>query len=56
MPAEKVAFYNRIDTGIFLCFLELCLNSAGYSFQRDLFADEGCEEELVLNAVYTLEK
>lgn len=25
MPADKVSFYNQIDMGIFLCFLELCL-------------------------------
>lgn len=25
MPAAKVTFYNKIDIGIFLCFLELCM-------------------------------
>lgn len=56
MPAEKVAFYNRIDTGIFLCFLELCLDHEGYEYSRQLFPDEGMEAELTLNAVYTSEK
>ena len=56
MPAEKVAFYNRIDTGIFLCFLELCLDHEGYHYSKQLFPDEGMEAELTLNAVYTLEK
>lgn len=40
MPADKVAYYNRIDMGIFLCFLELCLAERGIPFQRQLFADE----------------
>lgn len=40
MPADKVSFYNRIDIGIFLCFLELCLQHNGMAFQRELFADE----------------
>ena len=27
MPPERVAFLNRIDVGIFLCFLDICLNN-----------------------------
>ncbi|MBQ8247265.1 MAG: nitroreductase [Lachnospiraceae bacterium] len=55
MPADKVAYYNRIDIGIFLCFLELCLTEKGISFERELFTDtaeDNCEE--VLTARYTL--
>ena len=55
MPADKVAFYNRIDFGIFLCFLELCLTEKGISFERELFTDtaeDECEE--VLTAKYKL--
>ena len=55
MPADKVAHYNRIDIGIFLCFLDLCLMENSLSFERELFADtaeDDCEE--VLTARYTL--
>ena len=55
MPADKVAYYNRIDIGIFLCFLELCLTEKGISFERELFTDtaeDECEE--VLTAKYKL--
>ena len=53
MPADKVAHYNRIDIGIFLCFLELCLMQDDISYERELFTDtaeDDCEE--VLTAKY----
>lgn len=40
MPADKVSYYNRIDMGIFLLFLELCLTHEGYGFERRLYTDE----------------
>ena len=46
---------NRIDIGIFLCFLDLCLMKNDISFERELFTDnakDDCEE--VLTAKYTL--
>ena len=52
MPIEMVQYYNRIDIGIFLCFLELCLNHRGIEYERELFADNGGEETTVLNAIY----
>ncbi|MBQ6333544.1 MAG: nitroreductase [Erysipelotrichaceae bacterium] len=54
MPANMVAFYNRIDMGIILCFLELCLSKKGIEFERKMYVDEGNDEELNLNAVYVL--
>lgn len=37
----KAAFYfNRIDMGIFLCFLEICMAEKGISAARELFPDE----------------
>ncbi|MBR5048566.1 MAG: nitroreductase [Erysipelotrichaceae bacterium] len=54
MPADQVAFYNRIDIGIFLCFLELCLQNRSIGFQRELFIDRGGSEEMTLNAVYRI--
>lgn len=50
MPADKVAHYNKIDIGIFLCFLEICFEHNHISFDRELFADNGddsSEETLV---------
>ena len=55
MPADKVVHYNRIDIGIFLCFLELCLMQSGILYERELFTDTAesdCEE--VLTAKYKL--
>ena len=55
MPADKVSYYNRIDIGIFLCFLDLCLTQNGIVFEREFFADnvdDSCEE--ILAAQYRL--
>lgn len=52
MPADKVSFYNQIDMGIFLCFLELCLLNESISFQLELKHDKGLDEEKTLYAVY----
>ncbi|MBR5437922.1 MAG: nitroreductase, partial [Clostridia bacterium] len=54
MPADKVSFYNRIDIGIFLCFMELCMEKEGIAFERRLFSDEGKDEVLTLNAEYEI--
>lgn len=62
MPVDKVAYYNRIDVGIFLCFLELCLKQNGICFTRELFPDNAentgttnnKEQEEILFAKYTL--
>lgn len=37
MPPPKRPYYNTIDLGIFLCFLELSLTHGGRAFQRALF-------------------
>ena len=52
MPADMVSYYNRIDIGIFLCFLELCLKHRDIDFERELFTDHGSDETTVLNAIY----
>ena len=56
MPADKVSLYNRIDLGIFLCFVDLCLEHQGISMRRELFPDHGEDQEYVLNAVYHCER
>ncbi|MDO4556537.1 MAG: nitroreductase family protein [Lachnospiraceae bacterium] len=54
MPADKVSYYNQIDMGIFLCFLDLCLQNEKISYEVELFKDNGLDEEKTLNAVYRL--
>lgn len=40
MPARAAAYYNRIDIGIFLCILEICMAEQKIAVKRELFADE----------------
>ena len=54
MPINKVTYYNRIDIGIFLLFVELCLEHRGYSFERQLFDDD--DQEKTLTALYSIKK
>lgn len=54
MPADKVSYYNRIDIGIFMCFLDICLKEKGISYKRTLYEDCGTDEEKTLNAEYFL--
>ncbi|MBE6117722.1 MAG: nitroreductase [Erysipelotrichaceae bacterium] len=44
MPAAAVGYYNRIDIGIFLCILEICMAEKEIVFTRELFIDEGDEQ------------
>lgn len=53
MPADKVSFYNRIDIGIFLLILEVCLKHGGIVFERTLFENKK-EEEKNLVAIYAI--
>lgn len=52
MPADKVSYYNQIDIGIFLCFMELCLNKNNIEFRRELFVEEDESQEKNLTARY----
>ena len=54
MPADKVSFYNRIDIGIFICFMDICLEHNGIGFEKTLYSDAGDDKELVLTAKYRL--
>ena len=54
MPAAAVAYYNRIDIGIYLCILEICLYKNGIKFERELFTDNGDEAEMTKAAVYKM--
>ena len=52
MPKDMVIYYNQIDIGIFLCFLELCLNKNNISYNRSIFVEENPEKENNLTAIY----
>lgn len=54
MPADKVSYYNQIDIGIFLCFLELCLEHSAVDFECTYFIDIGTDEEKTIVATYSL--
>lgn len=54
MPKNTALYFNRIDMGIFLSFLDLCLKHRGIAFRRELFCDGGDAQPLTLNAVYHL--
>lgn len=43
MPANKVNYYNRIDIGIFLFILEVCLEHEGIQTERILHEDTADE-------------
>jgi putative transposase len=55
MPADKVSFYNCIDMGIFICFMDICLGHSGIDFDKILYPDTGEDKEYVLNAKYKLD-
>ena len=44
MPAAAVAYYNRIDIGIYLLFIELCLTEQNIAFSRRLFLDDAADD------------
>jgi hypothetical protein len=56
MPKDMITYYNRIDIGIFLCFLELCLEHMNIPFTRELFVDQDDDAQETLTAVYSLNR
>ena len=54
MPKDKVIYYNQIDIGIFLCFLELCLANNNIKYDRSLYVEENHENEKNLVAIYKI--
>lgn len=55
MPRNMVIYYNQIDIGIFLCFLELCMDEKQIKYHRNLYVEENSENEKNLTAVYQLD-
>ena len=54
LPEILFSYYNRIDMGIFLYFLELCLEHKGINYNRTLYHDNSTKQERTLLAVYEL--
>lgn len=52
---ENAFYFNRIDIGIFICFLEIVLDYNNIIFNRQLFIDE-VDQEYTLFAKYELKK
>ena len=50
MPTIKVDYYNKIDIGIFLLFLELCLKENNVEYERQLLTDD--DSDKAINAIY----
>ncbi|MCI7802763.1 MAG: nitroreductase, partial [Erysipelotrichaceae bacterium] len=53
MPKNKVIFYNKIDMGIFLCFLNLCLVHEKIPYEMEFQSDTE-EQEKNLYAIYKI--
>ena len=56
MPKGASLYYNQIDIGIFMCFIELCLQHENTKYTRELFEDNQEYETSQLNCIYHLEK
>ena len=54
MPAKAVSYYNRIDIGIYLCILEICMDRNHIEFERTLFIDDGEDIEYTKSAEYRI--
>lgn len=46
IPKDKLSYYNRIDMGIFLLILELCLKHGNYQYIRTLYLDNDDDVKL----------
>lgn len=56
IPPSLVPYYQSIDIGIFLLFLELALEHANTKYCRTLYRDDQKDERNVLTAQYILQK
>ena len=54
MPKNMVIYYNQIDIGIFLCFMELCLKKNKLNYERNIYVEKNHELEKNLIATYKL--
>lgn len=54
MPVDMVKYYNQIDIGIFLCFLDLCLNKNNLKYKKTIQTEENPNNEKILTAIYKI--
>lgn len=54
IPASKLPFYNSIDMGICLCFLEIAMIHKGVEFGRELILEKELDSELIEIARYNV--
>ncbi len=54
MPKKSSIYFNQIDIGIFLCFLELSLEHYQFDYQKEIFEEINHDLELNLIAEYLL--
>lgn len=55
MNQDNAFYFNRIDIGIFICFLELVLDKNNIEYERELFIDN-INQEYSLFAKYELKR
>ncbi len=55
MSPENAKYFNRIDMGIYLAILELCLKHEGIGYTLQLHPDDGTDAEKTLWATVTLD-
>lgn len=54
MLENMVKYYNQIDIGIFLCFVELCLSKNNIKFEKTLYIEEDVDNEKNLTDIYKI--
>lgn len=54
MPLNKRPYYNSIDMGIFLLFIEIILSKNNYLFKRELCIEENLDKLDIEIATYTI--
>ena len=54
MPKNASVYFNQIDIGIFMWFLELCLDHENIKYERLLYKDKETFDTLELNAKYMI--
>ena len=54
MPLDMIKYFNQIDMGIFLCFLELCLENNNLNYSKSLYVEENHNNEYNLLATYKI--
>lgn len=55
MPKNMVNYYNQVDVGIFLCFVELCLMKNNIKYEKEIYVEKNIEDNKNLTATYKIE-